>query len=173
MNQLRALALAATLLLLLSACGGSSSDDTALVEALSVNWTEEEEFPAGVSIDCVAEGFVSGIGGTEGAAEYGITPDNIAETEFDLNPLSAEDARSAMSNMFACDGFEASILGDLGPGVTDEEADCLADNIDDEPLIALMSTTFMGFEGGSIGADFTELFETGLLAALTTCGIEG
>lgn len=171
MNQLRAFALATTLLLLLSACGGSV-DDTALVEALAEDWTAEQEFPDGVAIDCVAEGFVSGIGGTDGAADYGITPDNIAETEFDLNPLSAEDARTAMRNMFACDGFETAILRDLGPGVTDEEAVCLADNLDDEPLIALMSTTFMGFEGGAIGAEFEELFETGLLAALTTCGVQ-
>ncbi len=172
MNNLRSVAVAAALLLLLSACGGSD-DDAALVDALATNWAEEDEFPEGVTIDCVAEGFVSGIGGGEGASNYGITADNIAEADFDTTPLSEEDARSAMSTMFACDGFEAAILGEMGPGVTDEQASCMADNIDDEPLIALMSTTFMGDGGSAIEAEFENLFESGLIEALTTCGVDG
>ena len=172
MNRRRAFAIAATLLLLVSACG-SSGDDSALVDALATNWTEEDEFPEGVAIDCVAEGFVSGIGGSDGAASYGITPENIADADFDTSPLSADDARAAMGNMFACDGFEKAILSEMGPGVTDEQASCLADNLDDEPLTALMSTTFMGDGGSEIEAEFENLFEAGLIEALATCGVEG
>jgi len=174
-NHVRTFAIATTLLLLLTACGSSQSD-SALVDALAEDWTAEEEFPEGVSIDCVAEGFVRGIGGIDGAAEYGITPANIAGTEFDINPLSEADALTATGNMFECDGFEAAILGDLGPTVTDEQAVCLADNIDDEPLAALLATSFMGNNGAAVSAaaqEFESLFQTGFIKALTTCGVQG
>lgn len=170
MNHVRTAAIAAALLLLLSACG-SSEDDSALVDALAADWTAEEEFPEGVSIDCVAEGFVSGIGGTESAAGYGITPENIADADFDTTPLNEEDARAAMGNMFDCDGFEAAILSEFGPDVTEEQASCLADNVDDGPFQSLMATTFMGEGGADIESENENAFEEGLFAALETCGV--
>ncbi len=172
MKHLPVFALVASLLLVLSACG-STEDDSALVDALAANWIEEEEFPEGVSIDCVAAGFVSGIGGAEGASAYEITADNIAEADFDLNPLSREDANAAIGNMFACDGFESAILSEMGPGVTDEQAACLSENIDDGPLQALMATTFMRTGTAPDDPEVLDLFETGLLAALSTCEVGG
>lgn len=174
MKNLRTVAIAASLLLTLSSCGGGGSEeDAALVDALTTNWTEEEEFPPGVEVSCVAEGFVDGIGGAEGATGYGITPDNIADAEFDTTPLSEADATAAMGNMFACDGFEAAILAESGPEVTDEQASCLAENVADEPFMALMSTTFMGDGGQAIEEQYENEFEAGLTTALETCGIAG
>lgn len=172
----RGLALVTSGLMLLSACGGGddlSGADAELAEALAASWVEDAEFPPGVPVDCVAEGFVSGIGGADGAEGYGITTANIADADFDVTPLNEEDARAASTNMFGCDGFEAALLSEMGPGVTDEQATCLADNIDDGPLTALIATTFMGDNGGSIEAEFENVFETGLFAALETCGVDG
>ena len=169
-NHLRTVAVAAALLLMLSACGGSD-DDAALVDALATNWVEEEEFPSSVEVECAAEGFVSGIGGSEGASGYGITTANIADADFDTNPLSEDDALAAMSNMFACDGFEAALLSEFGPEVNDEQAACLAENLDDEPFVALLSTTFMGDGGSAIEEQYENEFESGLIAALSTCGV--
>jgi len=170
MTKRLAQTIAAALLLVLPACS-SSDDDAALVDALATSWTEDEEFPAGVSIDCVASGFVTAIGGTEGASAYNMTADNIAEANFDLNPLSPEDANAVIDSMFACDGFEASILSEMGPGVTEDQARCLADTIDDDPLKALMATTFQVTGTAPDDPAVLDLFETGLLEALTTCGV--
>lgn len=175
MNYVRATALASSLLLTLSACGGggASPEDAALTDAVVAKWTADETFPPGFSIDCAAEGFVSGMGGSEGAAAYGVTPESIADDVSDDPEVSEADARSMVGNMFDCDGFEAAILGQFGGEATEEQTICLADNVDDEPLVGLLASSFMGDGGAALEEEFENVFEADLMEAVESCGLGG
>ncbi len=175
MNIRRALAGACVLALAASACGGSegaSEEDAALIDALAAEWTDGGEFPESISTDCLAKGFIDGIGGAEGATGYGITPDNVGDGDFEENPLSEDDARAAASNMFACDGLKSAILSEMGSEVTDDQAKCLSDNVDTEPLEALIASTFMGPNGAGIESEMENTFEEDFFGAFTECEIE-
>lgn len=174
MKNVRAFALASSLLLTLSACGGggASEEDQALIDALAATWADEGTFPDSVEVTCAAEGFINGIGGAEGAGAYGVNSDNVADADFDEVPLSEEDARSAVGNMYDCDGFEAALLSQMGGETTPEQAACLADNVDDGPLQSLVASTFMGEAGAAVEEEFENTFETQLFAAVETCGLD-
>lgn len=175
MNYVRAIALASSLLLALSACGGggASPEDQALIDAVTSEWVADDTFPPGFSIDCAAEGFVDGMGGADGAAAYGVTAESFTDDVSDDPEVSEADARSMVGNMFSCDGFEAALLTQFGGAANDEQASCLSDNVDDEPLISLLASSFMGDAGGALEEEFENTFETQLFAAVETCGLEG
>ena len=162
--------------LALSSCGGGdelSGADAELAEALAASWDNDGEFPESVDSSCLANGFVSGIGGADGAAEYGVTAENIGDAQFESTPLGEEDAMAASTNMFKCDGLEAAIFGDMGAALTDEQASCMADNVDDAPLISLVASDFMGDLGNDLEAEFENVFEADLLDAIETCDVTG
>lgn len=175
MNYVRAFALASGLLLTLSACGGggASEEDQALIDAVKTQWVEDETFPEGFSIDCAAEGFVDGMGGAEGAASYGVTVESFTDDTSDDPEVSEADAQAMVGNMFDCDGFEAALLAQFGGEATDEQASCLSDNVDDEPLISLLASSFMGDAGAALEEEFENTFETQLFAAVESCGLNG
>lgn len=157
----------------LAACGGDGSNaDSELVQALVTEWIEDEAFDEGVDIDCVAKGFVDGIGGADGAAEYGVNKDNIADADFDEDPLTEEDALAASAGMFECDGLKVDVAGTIAP-VEGEDAECLADELSDETLIGLFATNFVGDNSAGLEERFENAFEEEFFAGMETCGIEG
>lgn len=158
----------------LSSCGGGddlSGADAEMADALAASWVADGEFPDSVDTTCLANGFVSGIGGADGAADYGVTAENIGNSEFDNEPLSEEHAMAASTNMFKCDGLEAAFLGAMGSDMTDEQVSCMVDNVDDAPLIALVASDFMGDFGAGLESEFENTFEADMLAAIGTCGV--
>lgn len=163
------------LALTLSACGGSdglSEADAELAGSLATEWSEGGEFPESVDEQCLAEGFVEGVGGADGAAEVGLTTANIGDADFEAQPLSEESARAVSANMFACDGFETALLSEMGPEVTDEQASCLAEQVDDSSLESLIASTFMGEAGAAIEAELENTFEEDFFTAFGECDIE-
>ncbi len=163
----------------LVACGGSdggggsglSGDDEELAEELAAVWAEDESFPSTLSTECLANGFISGIGGAEGAAGYGVDVDNIGEGTFDDNPLNEEDALAAVGEMYKCDGFKTALAADFADTDDTEAADCLADEISDEPLTNLLASSFMGDAGRALEEEYENTFEMEFFAGIETCGI--
>lgn len=156
-----------------SACGGSGgSDDDALIEALAANWAEEDEFPETIDIDCAAAGFVEGLGGAEGAAGYGVTVANAGDSDFDDNPISEEHARAASANMFKCDGFKKALLSEMGSDLTDDQANCLDENVNGDALETLIASTFMGEAGLALEQELENTFEEDFFGAFVDCEID-
>lgn len=163
----------------IAACGGDSDglsgDDAELASALADVWESDGTFPEGVSVDCAAEGFVSGIGGADGADSYGVNADNVGDSSFDENPLSRDDAVAAAGEMFDCDGFKTWFASNF-TGSDDAEAnECLADELSDEPVEALFASSFMdgGDESAALEEEYENDFESELTAGLETCEIGG
>lgn len=155
-----------------SACGGGdSAEDTELQEALAAAWIAEDEFPEAIDIECAAKGLVDGVGGAEGAAEYGVTAANVGDNGFEENPLNEDHARAAAKNMLACDSFKKELLAEIADAVDDEQATCVAEGIKDEHLEALLASTFMGDAGSAIEEEFENDFEKDLFATFESCGI--
>lgn len=161
-------------MLLGAACGGgNSAADDELIEAIKVDWINDGDFPEDLDINCVAGAFVSGVGGAEGAATYGIDASNVADSEFGDTPITEEHARAAAKGMLECDNFERDMLANFGGEATEDQAQCLADKIDDKYLEALFASTFMGEEGRELEQEFENDFEEALFTAISDCGIEG
>lgn len=169
-----AFALLTTVLLLAASCGGGddlSEADAELASALEAAWAEDGDFE-GVALDCVSQGFVTGMGGAEAAEGYGVTVENIGDAEFEETPLSESDARGAVDAMWECDGFEGAFFAQIGPPLDADQQSCLADNVDDDPLKSLLTSSFMGAAGADLEAANENVFEEQLFAALETCGID-
>lgn len=162
-------------MLLGAACSGSdSAADDELIEAVKADWIDDGDFPETLDIDCVASAFVAGLGGADGAATYGVEASNVADNEFGDTPISEEHARAAARGMIECDNFERDMLANFGGEATDEQAQCLADKIDDKYLEAIFASTFMGEEEGrELEQEFENDFEEALFTAISDCGIEG
>ena len=164
----------------IAACGGSdggsgaslSGDDAELAEALADVWAEDESFPASLSSECLANGFISGVGGAEGAERYGVNVDNIGDGSFDENPLEQGDALAAAGQMFECDGFEAAFLGEIAGTDDADDTKCLAGEISDEPLTGLFASSFMGDNAGPLEEQYENTFEEEFFAALETCDVQ-
>lgn len=164
----------------IAACGGSddgsdaslSGADAELADALADVWSDEESFPASLSSECLANGFITGIGGAEGAEGYGVTIDNIGERTFDENPLEQDDALAAAGEMYKCDGFKNAFLGEIADTEDADDTECLAGEISDEPLTGLFASTFMGDDAGELETQYEDTFEMEFFAALETCDIQ-
>ncbi len=165
--------------LALAACGGSdgaaelSGEDEELAEELAAIWAEDESFPTTLSTECLANGFISGIGGAEGAEGYGVNVDNIGEGSFDENPLNEEDALAAVGEMYKCDGFKTALAADFAGTDDTDAAECLAGEISDEPLTNLLASSFMGDAGIELEEQYGDAFEMEFFAGMETCEISG
>jgi len=164
----------------IAACGGSdggsgsslSGADAELADALSQAWSDDESFPASLSSDCLANGFISGVGGAEGAERYGVDIDNIGDGTFEDNPLEQGDALAAAGEMYQCDGFKSAFLGEIA-GTDDADAtECLAGEISDEPLTGLFASSFMWDSAGPLEEQYENTFEEEFFAALQTCEVD-
>lgn len=162
--------------LLLSGCGddaGLSTEDQALADGLAAAWTEGEAFE-GTDRGCLAEGFVSGIGGASVAEEYGVTADNVGDSTFSENPLTEEHAVAAANEMWECDDFKPTFVGEIlgSDDATDDQISCLSDAVSDEPLSGLLASTFMGDNAGSLEERYENTFEEEFFAGIESCGID-
>lgn len=162
--------------LLLAACGGgdeTSAEDQEFIDAMTATFSEEGEVPDGVDTTCVAEAFVSALGGANAIeSNYGITAADAGADSFDEVPLSEPDARGVVDGMWKCDGFEDSLYADLaGSGLSEDDAKCLQENIDDGPLKTLMASSFMGDAGEELARGVENGFEANLFEGFSTCNI--
>lgn len=149
-----------------TACGDDDSGggNDALVQALA---DEIESDPDGFTgsrdeAECFSRGMVDGIG-VERLAELGVTVDEVnGVDQLDFEPGEGDvvvdtlfdcvDVTELMREQFAADGTPA------------EEAECMANELDEDTLRSLFSATFAGEEPG--GEEFlAKMFE---IAA--TCG---
>lgn len=179
--RLTSLALAVGLALVLAACGGDDSaggsgvelsgEDAELADALAAVWTEDDTFPPALDARCLANGFVSGIGGAEGAERYDVDASNIGDSDFDEKPLMQGDALAAAGAMWECEGFKDEFVGGIAGDVDESQLSCLTDALSDEPLTGLFASTFMGDGGGDLEELYEDQFEAELIASFESCEI--
>lgn len=172
----RLIALALFAALMLAACGGSdgtSAEDQAFVDAMVTSFGNDGAVPDGVNVTCVAENFVSELGGADQIeADYGVTAVDAGTIGFDEVSLTEADARSVVDGMWSCDGFEDSLYAEIAnSGLTDDQSKCLRDNLDATPLKTLMASSFMGDAGEELERSVENEFELNLFGAFETCNI--
>lgn len=170
---LRSLAAVVAITLIAAACGGGdSAADQEVIDAM-VGVFNDEGGLDGVEVDCLAEKFVSALGGAKRIeSEYGVTAALIeAGEDFDETPLSESDARKVAKGFLSCDGAKASIMGSFGE-LTAEQGECLADAIDDNLIESLLASGYMGDAGEALEQEFENPFEEQLVAGLGACGIQ-
>jgi hypothetical protein len=142
-------------LLTLSGCGGGDEDEardnirTAVLEgdagvASGIELTEEQA-------DCFANGLVDEVG-VEKLREYGLLDENNEMVEdAQVDDMSAEDADETAGVVTDCVDVKELIqeeLGGAGGQLTDEQADCVLDAIDEDALEDALSAQLRG-EGGN------------------------
>lgn len=169
-NVRRTFAFTFALAVLAASCGGGdglSGEDAKLADALAANWLAEDEFPAAIDVDCLAEEFVAGVGGADVIAEYGVTADNVGESDFDDNPLEEPHARKAAAGMITCDNFKDEILSLVVAELPEDQASCFKDAVTDKNLETMIAAAFMGPGGEALATGF----QADLVTVFSECGV--
>ncbi len=169
-NLTRIVALVFVISAAVTACGKTETDAD-LVMALRDAWVADDTFAMDLDVACLASGFIAGIGGTEGAREYGVTAANIGDSWFIENPLNETDALAASRKMFACGGLVEVILGGTNE-FTAEQAACLRDEVSPEPLIAVFASAFMAEDGAELAARYQDEVRDAVRAAAVVCDLD-
>lgn len=148
-----------------TACREDSSSiaENELHEAFVTKWTEDGYAPDGVDVDCAAEGFLAGIGGVDGAAQYEVTAENLDEKWPVRTLLTEEHAQAAAKGIIACDDFSkhwfAQFREEHGVVLDPCFADAVADHIE-----MFVAWTLMDEAASTI-----EDFPPDLVAAIEAC----
>lgn len=152
--------------LLATACGGGglSADDQEFVDALIAGDT----FPESVDQVCVAEEFVTALGGADGLRNnYGLEPvDFDGDIEADMTEA---DARNVTDAIWQCDGLADSFFIDIAGTDEPETVSCLRAAISEDNVKTLLVSGFMGDAGEALESSVENTFEEELFSAFATC----
>lgn len=168
---LLALALAA------GACGGGGgANDEELIAALESTFDPEEFADFGdvdLDVRCMAEAMVDAVGGAEQAEEkYGITPESVqSDADFDVD-LEQADAESMADGLWGCGMDGAFSAGMTEAGLSQEDADCVTENLDESTLKKALASEFMGDAGADLMAEADEEIGSSMLDAMAECDVD-
>lgn len=173
----RTIALACAISLTAAACGGGTSDaDAELAAAIEASaGADGGDFLDGIDIDatCMSEGMVSALGGAEAAEEkYGITVESVeSNPELDVE-FEQGDAEGLVDALWDCgDMTEIFAVGMTEEGASQEDASCLAENIDEDIIKTTLVAEFMGAAGAALASEVEgQLFDS-MLDAMGACDI--
>lgn len=135
--------------LTLTACG--NDDEAQAAEAISASMMEsgDDEFAlTQEQADCVGEGMVDKIG-VDKLQEYGIlTEDLTADDTVSDVTFEESDADGAAETIVGCADMQSLMSEQFSAGgdLTDEQVDCLNEQLDDEALTKMFSLVFQGKE---------------------------
>jgi hypothetical protein len=169
------LAIVASLAILLAACGdssssGSSDADPALVAAIAgeIQGSSDGFNISDADATCIAEKTVSGVG-SDRMTELGVTAENpgaIEDIDFTGDEIGkivdgfndCVDLQQLMADSLVADG-----------SITDDDADCVAENFNGDLIKTLLTSTFSGedIDDGPVGE---ELFQA-VLDIFAECDI--
>lgn len=159
-RRLAAVAVTAAFALSLAACsddessggGSASSEEQPYVDAAAASLAADEEMPLDEGeTECVATLMVTTVG-VDRFEEAGVEPADLEDPEFDISDagveLTEEDADAIASGLGDCvditELFAQSMAAD--EELSDEDADCLRENLDEEQLTALLASELAGEE---------------------------
>lgn len=158
-----------------AACGGGSGDDEALIDALESSLDLDSEGLGDLDLDgrCASEALVDALGGASGAEEkYGITAETVAEdSDFDVD-LEQGDAEAAAAGIWDCGMASAFAAGMTEAGLSQDDADCVTENLDQSILQQVLAAEFMGDAGASLMAEADEAIGSNLLDAMAECDVD-
>lgn len=165
------------LALLASACGGddASAADQEVIDAVAAQISGEGGVPPELDVNCMASAMVSGMGGAEVMEEsFGLTAASItAGQEPDDVELSVEDARSMGDGMMDCGLGDMMVNAIAGAGVTEEQASCVLENLDEDVIRDAFAVEFMSdADADVIGAAADDAMEVAVPAALIGCDVD-
>lgn len=164
-RSLAVLALAATAV----ACGGGDDDggdggnadaaDTPVGQALTAElMAESDDSPISTEEDarCVAGGIVSGIG-EDRLEELGITAETAQGSEIEDIDFTEAEVGTVVDAMFDCVDITAALATEFEADFGAEGAQCLADNLDEDLVRDLMSSSLLG-EDTEMPEEFFQAF---------------
>ncbi len=143
--RMRTLAVLAALALVAGGCADSDAEQAKKALAASI-MQESEQFKVSQSeADCVAAGFVDGIG-VDQLKEYGFltegedTPKNLGDV-----PMSEGDADAAANAFVDCVDVQQLLTDELPlEGMDPDVADCVKDALSEDVIRDLLAATFRG-----------------------------
>lgn len=170
------------LALLATACGGSdggdvSSADQELIDAIAADMNSEGDVPPGVDSECMAAAIVTGLGGAETIeSEYGLTVADVGSGNtdaLDAVQLPADDARGLADGMLDCGLGEVMLQGMTGEGMSEDDASCLLENLDQDIIRDIMAVEFMeDGDAATVGADAQNDLFGSLFDAIGECDLD-
>ena len=163
-------------LLIAAGCGGGDdAGDEELIAALESTFDLDSEDLGDIDLEprCTAEAMVDALGGAETAEEkYGITPDTVTqEGDFEVD-LDEEDARRAADGIWDCGLDGAFAAGMTEAGLSQDEADCVAGNLDEAILKKVFMAEFMGDAGAELMAEADAEIGDNMLDAMAECDVD-
>lgn len=175
-SKLRMLALLCSVGLVATACGGGNSDED-LIAAVEASMEGDVDSFEGIDFDsrCGAESLVNAMGGAERAeADYGVTVETVeSDTEFDVD-LSQPDAEAFVDSFWECGDMMAAMTTGLAEegGITEEDAACIAENMDADVFKTSLVAEFMGDAGQALADSAGEETFNAIFAAMGACDID-
>jgi hypothetical protein len=144
----RALAAGCALALTLAACGGDDDDaagdaaDTPVAQALADELlTGDSPISTEDEARCVSGEIVNGVG-EDRLDELGVTADSVGSIQ-DIDFTDGE-LETIVDSMFECVDMEAAMAEEFAEEFGEEGAQCFAENLDQELMADLMTSSFAG-----------------------------
>lgn len=138
------------LLLTLTACGGGEDEETAK-KNLRASFTENDTIGEATEeqANCMADGMVDELG-VETLQEYKILDDDLKVNEDPGDvEMSEDDANKAADVVVGCVDVAEMITEQMASGddsLTDEQAECIKDAIDEDVMRDMLAAEFQGKE---------------------------
>ena len=123
----------------------------------------------------MATAMVNGLGGAQAMADqYGLTAETIAAgQEPDEVVLSIDDARALADDTMDC-GMATVMVNELtGDGMSEDDASCLFDELDQDAIRDMFAAEFMSeADGDQIGEAAEEAMFGSVFGAISACDLD-
>lgn len=173
--------------LVLGACGDDDDDATAgggdggpaqaadgplvdaITEAIMADAADDPDMPFSESeIRCFAGSFVGSVG-ADRLEELGVTPETVADTEFDDFEWTEAELNMAASSLTDCIDVTALLVDSMMQfGVSEEEATCVAEAVPADVFGAIVASGVTGVDDPAAEAALDDVVGQ----AIVDCGVE-